>query len=235
MIAVALAVAGALAYGFSDFLCGVLSRRGALWPTALTACTGAFLGTLVLALTVSGTPEGGDFAWAAGPFAVVSGTSPRGVRVNVYRVGDISAASAQSMLSVAESAIDFHAQRYGAYPYGEVDVVLDNRYWFGGMEYPGFVLDLVSSVALAHELAHQWWYGIVGDDEYNSPWLDESFADYAALMKSQPRYQAVVAAGHDARAFAEGLQRAGYATDPRYADKLAGAIATTQRLRGSAV
>ena len=66
---------------------------------------------------------------------------------------------------------------------------------------------------------------------YASP--AESFADYAALMKSQPRYQAVVAAGNDARAFAEGLQRAGYATDPRYADKLSGAIATTQRLRGS--
>ncbi len=63
----------------------------------------------------------------------------------------------------------------------------------------------------------------------------ESFADYAALMKSQPRYQAVLNAGHDARAFAEGLQRAGYATDPRYADKLSGAIATTQRLRGNAV
>jgi flagellar protein FlgJ len=63
----------------------------------------------------------------------------------------------------------------------------------------------------------------------------ESFADYATLMKSQPRYQAVLAAGHDARAFAEGLQRAGYATDPRYADKLSGAIATTQRLRGNAV
>ncbi|HEX6721398.1 MAG TPA: flagellar assembly peptidoglycan hydrolase FlgJ [Burkholderiaceae bacterium] len=62
----------------------------------------------------------------------------------------------------------------------------------------------------------------------------ESFADYAALMKSQPRYQAVLNAGNDARAFAEGLQRAGYATDPRYADKLSGAIATTQRLRGNA-
>jgi flagellar protein FlgJ len=60
----------------------------------------------------------------------------------------------------------------------------------------------------------------------------ESFADYAALMKNQPRYQAVRAAGNDPRAFAEGLQRAGYATDPRYADKLSSAIATTQRLRG---
>jgi flagellar protein FlgJ len=60
----------------------------------------------------------------------------------------------------------------------------------------------------------------------------ESFADYAALMKSQARYQAVLAAGDDPRAFAQGLQRAGYATDPRYADKLSQAIATTLRLRG---
>ena len=60
----------------------------------------------------------------------------------------------------------------------------------------------------------------------------ESFADYAALMKNQPRYQAVRDAGTDARAFASGLQRAGYATDPRYADKLSGAIAFAQRLRG---
>ncbi|HSB23310.1 MAG TPA: glucosaminidase domain-containing protein [Burkholderiaceae bacterium] len=59
----------------------------------------------------------------------------------------------------------------------------------------------------------------------------ESFADYAALMKSQ-RYQAVRDAGGDAQAFAAGLQRAGYATDPRYAAKLSGAIATAQRLRG---
>ena len=41
------------------------------------------------------------------------------------------------------------------------------------------MLDVVSSTALAHELAHQWFYGIVGDDEYNSPWLDEGFTDYA--------------------------------------------------------
>ena len=61
----------------------------------------------------------------------------------------------------------------------------------------------------------------------------ESFADYAALMKSQPRYQGVRDAGSDASAFASSLQRAGYATDPMYADKLSGAIATAQRLRGS--
>jgi hypothetical protein len=120
-----------------------------------------------------------EFAWAAGPFAKLSGTSPAGVRVNVYSVSGISQSSAQSMLNLSTSALDAHARRFGAYPYGEADVVLDNGFWFGGMEYPGFVLDRVSSTALAHELAHQWWYGIVGDDEYNSPWLDEGFTDYA--------------------------------------------------------
>jgi aminopeptidase N len=120
-----------------------------------------------------------EFAWGAGPFRVISGTSSRGVRVNVYSVSGISTSSAQSMLNLSTSALDAHAGRFGAYPYGEADVVLDNDFWFGGMEYPGFVLDQVSSTALAHELAHQWWYGIVGDDEYSTPWLDEGFADYA--------------------------------------------------------
>ena len=120
-----------------------------------------------------------DFAWAAGPFAKVAGTSPKGVKVNVYRVSNISTTDANSMLNLAKDAIDVHSGRFGDYPYGEVDVVLDNNFWFGGMEYPGFILDLVSNVALPHELAHQWFYGIVGDDEYTTPFLDESFTDYA--------------------------------------------------------
>ena len=63
----------------------------------------------------------------------------------------------------------------------------------------------------------------------------ESFADYARLMKDSPRYAGVVAAGADAKGFAQGLQMAGYATDPAYADKLAKVINTTQRLqRGAA-
>ncbi|MFG2475911.1 M1 family aminopeptidase [Streptomyces fagopyri] len=120
-----------------------------------------------------------DFAWAAGPFSKVSGTSPAGTAINIYSVSGISSSDSQSMLSTAKSAVDAHAARFGAYPYGELDAVIDNNYWFGGMEYPGFVLDLVSTTALTHEIGHQWFYGIVGDDEYNSPWLDEAFTDYA--------------------------------------------------------
>jgi flagellar protein FlgJ len=59
----------------------------------------------------------------------------------------------------------------------------------------------------------------------------ESFADYAKLMKSNPRYQQVVAHASNARSFAQGLQRAGYATDPGYADKLTRMINTTLRLQ----
>ncbi|MEU7337429.1 M1 family aminopeptidase [Streptomyces sp. NPDC007074] len=120
-----------------------------------------------------------DFAWAAGPFSKISGTSPAGTAINIYSVSGISSSDSQSMLSTAKSAVDAHAARFGAYPYGELDAVIDNNYWFGGMEYPGFVLDLVSTTALTHEIGHQWFYGIVGDDEYNSPWLDEAFTDYA--------------------------------------------------------
>jgi flagellar protein FlgJ len=69
---------------------------------------------------------------------------------------------------------------------------------------------------------------------------DEAFADYARLMKTSPRYREVVARAQDApssvtgihaKQFAQGLQRAGYATDPAYADKLGRVINTTLRLQ----
>jgi len=49
---------------------------------------------------------------------------------------------------------------------------------------------------------------------------EESFKDYAALLKNSPRYRGVIANGSSPGGFAEGLQSAGYATDPNYAAKL---------------
>lgn len=54
---------------------------------------------------------------------------------------------------------------------------------------------------------------------YASP--AESFADYVRLLKNNPRYQQALSAGKDIAGFARGLQRAGYATDPTYASKIA--------------
>ena len=52
---------------------------------------------------------------------------------------------------------------------------------------------------------------------YNS--YAEGFNDYAKLLLDNPRY-AKVLKSNDAATFANGLQRAGYATDPLYADKI---------------
>ena len=69
----------------------------------------------------------------------------------------------------------------------------------------------------------------------------ESFADYARLMQESPRYAGIASRAAKgtlqgqggAAAFAQGLQRAGYATDPAYADKLTRVINTTHRLQRS--
>jgi flagellar protein FlgJ len=52
----------------------------------------------------------------------------------------------------------------------------------------------------------------------------DSFRDYARLLRSNARYADVMARGQDAAGFAQGLQQAGYATDPAYAGKLMGVI-----------
>jgi flagellar protein FlgJ len=62
------------------------------------------------------------------------------------------------------------------------------------------------------------------------PSYSEAFHDYANLLRTNPRYAdllAQAAQGIDAESFAQGLQRAGYATDPNYADKLSRIIRNT--------
>ncbi len=52
----------------------------------------------------------------------------------------------------------------------------------------------------------------------------DAFRDYANLLRGNARYQNAIAQGQDAAGFAQGLQQAGYATDPNYAQKLMGVI-----------
>jgi peptidoglycan hydrolase FlgJ len=49
----------------------------------------------------------------------------------------------------------------------------------------------------------------------------ESFRDYVEVLRNNPRYASALNTGNDAQAFAKGLQQGGYATDPRYAEKIA--------------
>ncbi|WP_217145679.1 M1 family metallopeptidase [Streptomyces sp. AC627_RSS907] len=121
-----------------------------------------------------------DFAWAAGPFRTATETTPEGVRVKSYWAPDTPAAGVRLSREDAVAALGRFGREFGRYPYGEIDLVMTSGFG-GGMEYPGLVLlgTTEEGSAVVHEVAHQWWYGIVGNDEYASPWLDESFAQYA--------------------------------------------------------
>ena len=61
----------------------------------------------------------------------------------------------------------------------------------------------------------------------------EAFQDFANLLRGSPRYANALAQAQDPNAYAAGLQRAGYATDPLYGAKLARAIQSVARHTGS--
>jgi hypothetical protein len=67
---------------------------------------------------------------------------------------------------------------YGGYHLPTLTVVIGDLD-FGGSEYPGVVFSTPDNATIAHEVAHQWFYGLVGNDQYNDPWLDESLTAFA--------------------------------------------------------
>jgi hypothetical protein len=121
-----------------------------------------------------------DFAWAAARLASVMGDAD-GVRVVVsYQPEGFTRERAREALHVAIGALRTYGRDFGTYPYREMDVVLTAFGTFGGMEYPTIIF--TNPPAIQHEIAHQWWYGIVGDDEYHEPWLDEGFATWTESL-----------------------------------------------------
>lgn len=77
---------------------------------------------------------------------------------------------------------------FGEYPYKVLNIV-ESNFVHGGMEYPNLVLisdevDIESDYinVIVHEVAHQWWYGIVGNNEFNYGWLDEGLTEYSTLL-----------------------------------------------------
>ncbi len=120
-----------------------------------------------------------DVAWAAGRLKKLTSWS-RGTRILLwFRPEATPVGLAAGMLKAAERSMDRLSSAFGRYPYPEVDVVLGTHTSFGGMEYPTLVMSAPYRSIVAHELAHQWWFGIVGNDQFSSPWLDEAFAQWS--------------------------------------------------------
>lgn len=101
-----------------------------------------------------------------------------------------SEAGGRRILAYAQDALGLYGQTFGPYPYKEFDVVQAPTN-AGGIEYPGVVVIsswLYSQTggfaehAAVHEVAHQWWYGLVGSDQVNTPWLDEALTNYSVVL-----------------------------------------------------
>jgi hypothetical protein len=127
-----------------------------------------------------------DFSWAAGRFRVVDAEAGDAVIHVWYRPDVVSRSLASAMRRVARASMATYPSAFGAYPYPQVDVVLTDFPRYGGMEYPQIVFANPEAVAVSHELAHQWWYGILGNDEYADPWLDESLATWSSSLPLRP-------------------------------------------------
>ena len=106
-------------------------------------------------------------------------------------------AGARRALDYARKALETFSSLYGAYPYPAL-TVCSVDFPFGGMEYPGLCMIGESNyldskaetleLTIAHEIAHQWFYALVGSDQAKNPWQDEALCEYAMLRYVQKRY-----------------------------------------------
>ncbi|MFL7809959.1 MAG: M1 family metallopeptidase [Anaerolineae bacterium] len=153
--------------------------------------------------TVSTTFASGpmrDFMIAASRDYQTAQTQVDDVLVTSYYLG--STAGGERALDYASSSLRIYEDLIGAYPFNELDVVATPTR-AGGIEYPGLIVVAANlyeqsggffEMATVHEVGHQWWYSLVGNDQLDEPWLDESFTQYTAMLYYERRYGADAAA-----------------------------------------
>jgi aminopeptidase N len=104
-------------------------------------------------------------------------------------------------LDYAAHALEIYQKLIGPYPFTELDV-LATPTKAGGIEYPGLIVvnDRLYGeqggffeFATVHEVAHQWWYSLVGNDQLDEPWLDEALTECTSLLYFEQRYGKKVA------------------------------------------
>ncbi len=102
----------------------------------------------------------------------------------------------QQALAYAAAATQVYSDRFGPYPFTDLSVV-EAPLQYRGMEYPEVNLIGIDTYRerredqeflIAHEIAHQWWYNLVGNDPVNRPWLDEGLAEYSTYIYYETIY-----------------------------------------------
>ena len=130
-----------------------------------------------------------NFALSASHQYVVSTLEAGPVTVTGYAFPYDSAAGEAALQATAE-ALALFSELFGPYPHRSLSLV--EASFLDGMEYEGLYFlskgfynlyqgspgEYLVAIA-AHETAHQWWYGLVGSDQAQEPWLDEALCTYA--------------------------------------------------------
>lgn len=134
-----------------------------------------------------------DFAIVMSDKFEVESKNVDGVSVNYYYYDQDNA---EAYLQTSVDALSTFSKLFGKYPYDVLNVVRTN-FVQGGMEYPNlvYISDEVEGVenynnVIIHEIAHQWWYGVVGNNECAYAWLDEGLTEYSTLLfyEENPNY-----------------------------------------------
>jgi hypothetical protein len=106
---------------------------------------------------------------------------------------------AAALLNAAVREIGLFEVKFGPFPYGSLNIIQADLN--DGQEYDGLVFlstkfyneynDSARSNLIAigvHEIAHQWWFGLVGSDQAMEPWLDEALCVYSEALFYQYIY-----------------------------------------------
>jgi hypothetical protein len=130
-----------------------------------------------------------DFYLAASPDYQVVIKEANGITYRFYTKEGLLA-GAEYALDVAANAVEVFERRYAPYPYTELDFVSTPTLALG-IEYPGMIAitdwiiepgEDYLEATVAHEVGHQWFYNLVGNDQLDDPWLDESLTQFATLQ-----------------------------------------------------
>lgn len=103
------------------------------------------------------------------------------VSINYFYRDD---ANAEGTLYRIANAIRVFSDTFGDYPYNSFTIAQSELSGGGGMEYGTFAIVSPSVSrenyldAITHEIAHQWWYNVVGNDQLNNAWLDEGLSEF---------------------------------------------------------
>jgi hypothetical protein len=126
-------------------------------------------------------PAARDVSVAVGEFTTEVRTTSDGVRVTAGVLPGAELPGGR-LAEWTVAAIGDLEEYLGPFPYRTLTVPLLPDYG-GGIEYPSSILQATTSRSvLVHEVAHMWFYGMVGNSQFRDPWLDEAFATYAEAL-----------------------------------------------------